>query len=238
MTGDLLGTLRYMAPEQALARHGLADHRVDVYGLGCTLYELLTGKPAVGGEDKADILRHLAFEEPVALRKLDKAIPAELETIALKCLAKNPNERYATAGELAADLRRFLDDKPIKAKPPTLRQRAVKWSRACRGGGGDSGRVAGRHDCGHHQHDHYRPPEAPNGRCPRSGARGVCAAREALDELSSQVIDEWLAQQPMLTPEHRAFLQRAVAKYERFAAAGGRRRGDTGGGGRGVHAGR
>ena len=107
MTGDLLGTLRYMAPEQALARHGLADHRVDVYGLGCTLYELLTGKPAVGGDDKADILRQIAFEEPVAPRKLDKAIPAELETIALKCLAKNPNERYATAGELAADLRRF-----------------------------------------------------------------------------------------------------------------------------------
>ena len=57
MTGDLLGTLRYMAPEQALARHGLVDHRVDVYGLGATLYELLTGKPAVGGEDKAEILR-------------------------------------------------------------------------------------------------------------------------------------------------------------------------------------
>jgi serine/threonine protein kinase/tetratricopeptide (TPR) repeat protein len=126
MSGDLLGTLRYMAPEQALARHGLADHRVDVYGLGCTLCELLTGKPAVGGIDKADILRHLAFEEPVAPRKFDKHIPAELETIALKCLAKNPNERYATAGELAADLRRFCEDKPIKAKPPTMLQRSAR----------------------------------------------------------------------------------------------------------------
>src|SRR5262249_44616454 len=108
MSGDLLGTLRYMAPEQALARHGLADHRVDVYGLGATLYELLTGKPAVGGTEKADILRRLAFEEPVVPRKLDKAIPAELETISLKCLAKNPAERYAAAGELATDLRRFV----------------------------------------------------------------------------------------------------------------------------------
>ena len=112
MSGDLLGTLRYMAPEQALARHGLADHRMDAYGLGCTLNELLTGRPAVGGMDKADIVRRLAYEDAVAPRKLDKAIPAELETIALKCLAKNPAERYPTAGELAADLWRFWEDKP------------------------------------------------------------------------------------------------------------------------------
>ena len=79
--------------------------------------------------DKAEIVRHIAFEEPVAPRKLDKAIPAELETIALKCLAKNPNERYASAGDLAADLRRFVDDKPIKAKPPTVRQRLAKLAR-------------------------------------------------------------------------------------------------------------
>jgi serine/threonine protein kinase/Tfp pilus assembly protein PilF len=129
MSSDLIGTLRYMAPEQALARHGLADHRVDVYGLGATLYELLTGKPAVRGEDKADILRSISFEEPAAPRRLDKAIPAELETIALKCLAKNPNERYTTAGELAADLRRFVEDKPIKARPPGPRERAIRWVR-------------------------------------------------------------------------------------------------------------
>src|SRR5260370_41887362 len=108
MSGDLLGTVRYMAPEQALARHGLADHRVDVYGLGCTLYELLTGKPAVDGTDKADIVRHLAFEEPVAPRKLNKAIPAELDTIALNSWAKNPAERYGKAAELAAGMPRDM----------------------------------------------------------------------------------------------------------------------------------
>jgi Flp pilus assembly protein TadD len=129
VSGDLLGTLRYMAPEQALARHGLVDHRADVYGLGCTLYELLTGRPAVDATDRAEVLRKIAFEDPKSLRKLDKAIPAELETIALKCLAKNPAERYATAGELANDLLRWLDHQTIKAKPPTLRQRAVKWAR-------------------------------------------------------------------------------------------------------------
>src|SRR5207244_329478 len=84
MSGDLLGTLRYMAPEQALARHGLVDHRADIYGLGATLYELLTLRPAVGASDRADALRQIAFEEPAAPRKLEKRIPVELETITLK----------------------------------------------------------------------------------------------------------------------------------------------------------
>jgi serine/threonine protein kinase/Flp pilus assembly protein TadD len=128
MSGDLLGTLRYMAPEQALARHGLVDHRADVYALGATLYELLTLRSAVTGTERAEVLRQVAFEEPVAPRKLDKGIPAELETITLKCLAKNPNERYPAASELAEDLRRWLEDRAIKARPPTLRQRAVKWA--------------------------------------------------------------------------------------------------------------
>lgn len=129
ISGDLLGTLRYMAPEQALARHGMVDHRADVYGLGCTLYELLTGRPAVDATDRAEMLRQIAFEEPVALRKLDKSMPVELETITFKALTKNPTERYATAGELAEDLRRWLGNQTIKAKPPTLRQKAAKWAR-------------------------------------------------------------------------------------------------------------
>jgi serine/threonine protein kinase/Flp pilus assembly protein TadD len=143
MSGDLLGTLRYMSPEQALARHGLVDHRTDVYSLGATLYELLTLRPAVDGKDKADILRRLAFEEPVAPRKLDKAIPAELETITLKCLAKNPAERYATAGELAADLRRYAEDKPIKARRPTVLQRFGRWARRHPGVAAAVGLIAG-----------------------------------------------------------------------------------------------
>src|SRR4029077_8649395 len=120
LSGDLLGTLRYMAPEQALARHGLLDHRADVYGLGATLYELLTLRPAVTGSERAEILRQVAFEEPAAPRKLDKGIPVELETISLKCLAKNPGERYPATSELAEDLRRWLEDRAIKARRPSL----------------------------------------------------------------------------------------------------------------------
>jgi serine/threonine protein kinase/WD40 repeat protein/tetratricopeptide (TPR) repeat protein len=129
VSGDLLGTLRYMSPEQALARHGLVDHRTDVYSLGATLYELLTLRPAVDGASKHEVLHRLAFEEPVAPRKLDRSVPAELETVTLKALARDPGERYATAQELADDLRRWLDDRPTLARPPGLLQRLRKWSR-------------------------------------------------------------------------------------------------------------
>jgi serine/threonine protein kinase/WD40 repeat protein len=129
LTGDLVGTLRYMSPEQALAQRVLVDHRTDIYSLGVTLYELLTLEPAYGGGDRQELLRQIAFEEPRPPHKLNRAIPAELETIVLKATAKNPSERYATAQELADDLRRFLEDKPIRAKRPTLWQRLRKWSR-------------------------------------------------------------------------------------------------------------
>jgi tetratricopeptide (TPR) repeat protein len=129
MTGDLLGTLRYMSPEQALAQRVPIDHRTDIYSLGATLYELITLEPAFAGSDRQELLRQIAFEEPRPLRRLNKAIPVELETIALKALEKNPADRYATAQEVADDLERFLADKPIRAKRATSVQRARKWAR-------------------------------------------------------------------------------------------------------------
>jgi WD40 repeat protein/serine/threonine protein kinase len=129
MTGDLLGTLRYMSPEQALAQRGAVDARTDLYSLGVTLYELLTLEPAYNGRSREEVLRQIAFEEPRLPSRLNKAIPAELETIVLKAMAKSPEERYASAQELADDLQRFLEDRPIRARRPSLRQRAVKWAR-------------------------------------------------------------------------------------------------------------
>jgi serine/threonine protein kinase len=129
LTGDLVGTVRYMSPEQALAQRVVIDHRTDVYSLGATLYELLTLRPVFGGDSREELLRQIAFEEPRPLRKLNKAIPAELETIILKAVEKNPAERYATAQELADDLKRFLEDKPIQARRPSLVQRVRKWTR-------------------------------------------------------------------------------------------------------------
>jgi tetratricopeptide (TPR) repeat protein/tRNA A-37 threonylcarbamoyl transferase component Bud32 len=129
LTGDVLGTLRYMSPEQALAKHGLIDHRTDIYGLGVTLYELLTLKGAFDGRDREEILQQLALEEPAPLRAHDRHVPAELETIVQKAIAKHPDERYSSAQELASDLRRFLEDKPILARRPTIVQRLRKWRR-------------------------------------------------------------------------------------------------------------
>lgn len=129
LTGDLVGTIRYMSPEQALAKRVIVDHRTDIYSLGVTLYELLTLEPAFDGRDRQELLRQIAFDEPRALRQHNKAIPAELETIVLKAIAKNPAERYATAQDLADDLQRFLKDEPIRAKRPSLLARARKWSR-------------------------------------------------------------------------------------------------------------
>jgi eukaryotic-like serine/threonine-protein kinase len=129
LTGDILGTLRYMSPEAALAKRVVVDHRTDIYSLGATLYELLTLEPVFGGEDRQELLRQIAFEEPKPPRRVNKAIPAELETIVLKALEKNPAERYGTAQELADDLERFLKDEPIRARRPTLVQRVRKWAR-------------------------------------------------------------------------------------------------------------
>jgi WD40 repeat protein len=127
-SGDMIGTIRYMSPEQVSGRPGLADHRCDIYSLGATLYELLTLAPAHDGEDRESILRKISHEEPVAPRKCDRTIPLDLEKIVLKALAKEPIERYATAGELAEDLERFLDGRPVLARRPSLGQRAGKWA--------------------------------------------------------------------------------------------------------------
>lgn len=129
LTGDLVGTIRYMSPEQALAKRVIVDHRTDIYSLGATLYELLTLEPAFDGRDRHELLRQIAFEEPRPPRRINKAIPAELETIVLKAIAKNPAERYATAQDLADDLQRYLKDEPIRARRPSLLGRARKWSR-------------------------------------------------------------------------------------------------------------
>ena len=102
-TGDLVGTLRYMSPEQALAKRAISDGRSDIYSLGVTLYELVCMRPLFDSKDRQQLLHQIAFEEPAKLRRVDRSIPNELETIIHKALEKNPDDRYHSAAELAED---------------------------------------------------------------------------------------------------------------------------------------
>ena len=129
ITGDLLGTLRYMSPEQALAKRGYLDHRTDIYSLGATLYELVTLHPAIDGQDRQEVLRKIAQDEPTPPRRLNSSIPRELETILLKAMNKEPGSRYSTAQELADDLYRVLVHEPIRARRPSAFEKVSKWVR-------------------------------------------------------------------------------------------------------------
>jgi serine/threonine protein kinase/WD40 repeat protein len=128
-SGDLVGTIRYMSPEQAKGGRAAIDHRTDVYSLGATLYELLTFTPAFGGDDPRALFFRITEEEPSAPRRTDPLIPDDLEVVVLKAMAKEPADRYATAQELADDLQRFLDDRPIQAKRPSRVQKARRWAK-------------------------------------------------------------------------------------------------------------
>jgi serine/threonine protein kinase len=128
-TGDLLGTLRYMSPEQVRGDRAGASPRSDLYALGVTLYELLTLRPAFACSGREELLRRVLQDDPVAPRRINPHLPRDLETVVQKAMAKEPSARYASAGELAEDLRRFLDDRPVLARRPGPIGRAVRWSR-------------------------------------------------------------------------------------------------------------
>jgi serine/threonine protein kinase/WD40 repeat protein len=125
-TGDVIGTVRYMAPE---AFAGPGDARGDVYGLGLTLYELLTLRPAFEEKDRRRLLDNIMDGTLSPPRKLNPAVPRDLETIVLKAIARDPAQRYATSAELAEDLRRFLADRPIRARRVSLREQVWRWCR-------------------------------------------------------------------------------------------------------------
>lgn len=128
LSGAVLGTARYMSPEQASGKTHLVDHRADIYALGITLYELLTLRPAFDALSPQQFLRQIEREDPPPPRRLNPAIPVDLETIIQKATAKQRESRYETAAELAEDLRRFLEGRPTLARRPTLGDRFGKWA--------------------------------------------------------------------------------------------------------------
>jgi serine/threonine protein kinase len=128
-SGVLVGTPRYMSPEQAEAARRPVDHRTDIYSLGATLYELVARRPAFTGETPAEVVVQVVEREPVAPRRLNPAVPRDLETIILKAMAKRQEDRYQTAAELADDLRRWLNVEPIRARRIGPVGRTVRWCR-------------------------------------------------------------------------------------------------------------
>jgi serine/threonine protein kinase/WD40 repeat protein len=124
--GDVVGTWRYMAPERF---RGVSDARSDVYGLGLTLYELLALHPAFEGSSREELIQQIAFRSPLRPRKLNAEVPRDLETIVLKAIEREPAERYQSAGDLAEDLRWFLEDRPIRARRCGPAERAWRWAR-------------------------------------------------------------------------------------------------------------
>lgn len=129
LSGQVVGSPNYMAPEQATGRHHRITRRTDVYSLGAMLYHLLTGRPPFVGETIAETLRQVETVDPVLPRLLNPGVPRDLETICLKCLEKDPVRRYPTTQTLADELGRFLDRKPILSRPIGPVGKAWRWCR-------------------------------------------------------------------------------------------------------------
>ena len=129
MPGQVIGTPAYMAPEQAAGRADRIERRTDVYGLGAILYELLTGRPPFPGAEVGEVLRQVRESEPPRPRQVRAGVPRPLEAVCLRALAKNPEGRYASAGELAREVQRWLADEPVEAYPEPTAARIGRWAR-------------------------------------------------------------------------------------------------------------
>jgi hypothetical protein len=200
-----------------LVKRGLVDHRTDIYSLGATLYELLTLQPIFDGRDRHELLQQIADAEPRPPRALDKRIPEELETIILKAAAKEPSERYASAQDLADDLQRFREDRPIRARRPTPLEKTTKWARRHKGAVVSAIAVLLLFAAGMSVTTFLVAQAYERERQERAQAdKSFRDARKAVDQLAQ--IGEELAGNPLLEATRRHMLATALDYYANFIA--------------------
>ena len=210
-----------MAPEQADGKRGAVGPAADIYSLGVILYEVLTGRPPFQEDSVLDTLVQVRTQDPLPPSRLRPALPRDLETICLKCLHKQPAARYATAAELAEDLRRFLAGEPIRARPTPAGERAIKWVRrhpavAALAGAGATAAVAlavvivTANVRLKHERD-----LAESARL--EAVANLQKAREAVDRMLTRVSEERLKDIPQVEPVQRALLEDALEFYRGFA---------------------
>jgi serine/threonine-protein kinase len=227
--GQVLGTPAYMAPEQAEGRLDQLGPATDVYGLGAILYEVLCGKPPFPGGETTAVLRRVIHEPPPRPRQLAAGTPRALEAVCLKALAKEPARRYGTAGELAGEVRHWLAGEPVAAYPEPWPARLARWARrhqplvAAAAALLLTAVAALAVGIGLINREKERTALALASESQALAAESQARrrTREALDAMSSQVIEDWLARRSQLEPAQRAFLEKALAYYEAFADESG-----------------
>jgi serine/threonine-protein kinase len=208
--GQVLGTPAYMAPEQAAGKIDQIGPRTDIYALGAILYEILVGVAPYRAVSVTEILRQVREEAPERPRAANPSVPPALEAVCLKAMARRPEERYATATDLADEVQRWLADEPVSAYPEPWTKRLARWSKRHRSAVAATAAflVLGAGALG---------VSTVLVRAERDRAREQRAeARRAVDQMYTEVAETWLADR--LDPVQKTFLERAVGYYERFAA--------------------
>jgi serine/threonine protein kinase len=225
--GTILGSPSYMAPEQAAGDATKLSPATDIYSLGAILYELLTGRPPFRASTAWDTILQVLHDEPVPPTRLQPRLPKDLETICLKCLAKDPKKRYDTVGELEADLERFLNDEPVHARPTPWWERT--WKAAKRrpafttlvlavvlGAAAIIGLVLDNNARLQHERDLAREAQKQAEREQQKAHVRLEKAVEAVERLLINTASENWSRRPELQEERRALLEEAVKFYQSF----------------------